>query len=289
MLLKKINSFGIIGGDKRQLEVAKSIARDGYSTVICGFEKMEHLDIQNNSLENAMKCEGIILPLPATKNGRNVNATFSEKDIILDESFAKQIKGKPIFCGMKGKLLDSEINLDSSMMFDYFDREEFTVLNAVPTAEGAIQIAMEQYSGTINGAKCLVTGFGRIGKILAKMLQGMGANVSVSARKKKDIAWIQLLGYTPIDNKDLTVNGSYDLIFNTVPYMVLNARTLAHIAENALVIDLASMPGGTDFACAERLGIHTVHALALPGKVAPKTAGEIIKNTIYNIIEEEDN
>ena len=69
--------------------------------------------------------------------------------------------------------------------------------------------------------------------------------------------------------------------------MIFDAHTLARIAQNAIVIDLASMPGGVDLRSAERLGIKTVHALSLPGKVAPKASGIIIKNAVYNIIREE--
>ena len=68
--------------------------------------------------------------------------------------------------------------------------------------------------------------------------------------------------------------------------MIFDAHTLAKTASNALVIDLASMPGGVDFRAAERLGIKAIHALSLPGKVAPKTSGIIIKNAVYNIIRE---
>lgn len=91
------------------------------------------------------------------------------------------------------------------------------VCNAVPTAEGAIEIAMREYLGTINNSKCLITGYGRIGKVLAKMLQGLGAKVYVSARRKESLAWIKLNGYIPIDNNNLINSGEYDLIFNTVP------------------------------------------------------------------------
>ena len=53
---------------------------------------------------------------------------------------------------------------------------------------------MREFPGTINGARCLVTGFGRIGKVLAVMLRGLGADVTVSARKAQDLAWIELFG-----------------------------------------------------------------------------------------------
>ena len=111
------------------------------------------------------------------------------------------------------------------------------------------------------------------------------SDVTVSARSLKDQAAIRSCGMKAISSEQLT--GHYDLIFNTVPSLILHAQALAKIAADALVIDLASAPGGVDFEAAERLSIPTVHALSLPGKVAPKTSGIIIKNAVYNIIREE--
>ena len=196
------------------------------------------------------------------------------------------MQGKRVYCGMKEKLVKSSKLWNDIFLFDYFDREEFNVLNAVATSEGAVEIAMKEYPGTINGANCLVTGYGRISKVLTNILKGLGAHVSVAARKKQDLAWASLNGCRPVDMRDLSESGQYDIIFNTVPAMILDSHALAHIALDSVVIDLASMPGGVDFDSAKRMGIDAVHALSLPGKVAPKSSGEIIKNTIFNMLEE---
>lgn len=258
---------------------------------MCCFEKLQQLlsDFGGNSTieETSVFNTAIILPLPVTKDGRHLNAPFAEKRIILNDDFAKLFCKKIVFCPMKSALIKTSSIWDEKYIYDFTDREEFSVYNALPTAEGAIELAMKEYAATINGSKCLVAGFGRIGKVLAKMLQGLGARVYVSARKKQDLAWIKIFGYTPVDNSNLQDSGEYDLIFNTVPAMIFNAHVLARVAQNAVVIDLASQPGGVDFDSAQRMGINTVHALSLPGKVAPHTSGEIIKNTILNIIEEE--
>lgn len=146
---------------------------------------------------------------------------------------------------------------------------------------------MKQHPGTINSSNCLVAGYGRIGKILAASLKALGANVTVAARKKSDLAWISASGYKAIDINKLKSDTSLDLVFNTVPSMIFDAHTLKHLCEDSIVIDLASKPGGVDFDAAKRMGIEAIHALSLPGKVAPKRAGEIIKDTIYNMLEED--
>lgn len=283
-----INTFGVIGGDKRQVAMAESIAGDGYTVYTAGMEQASFSPgVQKASLEETVQnSDFLILPLPATVDKKTLNAPFSKEEILLDEKFVRMLEHKKVFCGMLSRLQSTSdlwSRIDAS---DYFEREEFTVKNAVPTSEGAIEIAMREYPGTINGAKCLVAGFGRIGKVLSRMLQGLGAKVTVSARKPQDLAWIELEGYQAVSTNRLGETQGYDIIFNTIPALVFDACTLAHVAGKSLIIDLASTPGGVDWEAAQRQGIRTVQALSLPGKVAPKTAGEIIKTTIYHMIEE---
>ena len=278
--MTNINNFGIIGGDKRQLYCGKSAADDGYGVYICGFEKCDALlGMDISDIETTVrKSDAVILPLPATKDGVTLNAPLSDKMIQLDALF-EIIRNKPVFCGMS-------LPFKKENVFDYSTREEFAVANAVPTSEGAIETAMLEYDGTINNSKCLVAGYGRIGRVLSDMLAGLGADVTVSARSLKDIEFIKARGFHAVSTND--IHGKFDIIFNTVPHMIFNAHILAKTALNALVIDLASMPGGVDFSAAKRLNIKTVHALSLPGKVAPKSSGIIIKNAVYNIIREEN-
>lgn len=290
------NYFCVIGGDLRQLYCAKAISNDGYSVCISCFEECRFsLPFEMLDFKTAIKkSEIVILPLPITKNGTTLNAPFSKNSITLDDSFAKICSGKYVFCGMNENLLSTSSLWNSSMVFDYSKREEFAVMNAVPTSEGAIECAMHEYDGTINGSNCLVIGYGRIGKVLSDMLGGLGAKVSVSARKKSDIAYIQAKGFKALKTNELSFmpqgHTAFDLIFNTVPFMILDSHTLARIApggSDTIIIDLASLPGGVDLEACERMGLKAMRALSLPGRVAPKAAGEIIKNAVYNITEED--
>ena len=80
---------------------------------------------------------------------------------------------------------------DKSNIIDIMKCEELAVLNSISTAEGAIQIAMEETNHTLHDSNILILGFGRIGKVLAKMLNAIGANVYCEARKNEDLAWIK--------------------------------------------------------------------------------------------------
>lgn len=285
----KIDNFAVIGGDKRQIAMAESMSSDGCNVYVVGFEKANFYNkVIKTTLDKAIeKSEYIILPLPVTKDYITLNAPFSESSIPINNELAQKLKSKKVFCAMKSKLVQISEVWNDILLYDYFEREEFTVRNAVPTAEGAIEIAIHEYLGTINGSRCLVAGFGRIGKILAKILKAMGANVTVSARKQEDLAWIESLGYKSVKTSKILQKSKYDIVFNTIPNLIFNAHTLELCAKDTIIIDLASLPGGVDFEAATRLGIKSIQALSLPGKVAPKTAGEIIKLTIYNMIEED--
>lgn len=283
------NSVAIIGGDKRQLFCAKAFADEGLRVTLGGFELLKSVcNIEITSpLEAALCSELIVLPLPPVK-GEKLNAPFSKSDILFDAALVRAMNGKKVFCGMKDKLLNTVNTLNPDLIFDYSTREEFAVMNAVSTAEGAVEIAMHEFEGTINGSRCLVCGYGRIGKVLSRILLTLGADVTVSARKQSDLAWIDLSGYKSVYTSSLISQGQFDIIFNTIPALIFDSKLLSHIAKNSIVIDLASMPGGVDFSAASRLDICTVHALSLPGKSSPKSAGEIIKNTIINMLEEDD-
>lgn len=283
-----IRTFGIIGGDKRQLFLAKAISDSCYDVLLGGFERLEsHGALSLCSIKSAIsESDALIFPLPSIRADGSLNTPFSNENILLDDDDIEIILKKPVFTTMKSRFLKSYPKLCDGEIFDYGARDDFAILNALPTAEGAIECAMREYEGTISSSKCLVTGFGRIGKILAHKLVLLGANVTVSARKPSDLAYVKALGYNAVNTEKLRTVKRFDIVFNTIPKLIFDRELLMNTDTNTLIIDLASLPGGVDFDTAEKLGIYAVRALSLPGKCAPKTAGEIIKTTVFDIIKE---
>lgn len=283
-----IRTFGIIGGDKRQLFLAKSISDSCYDVLLGGFDSLESYG--SLSLCNVKKAisesDALIFPLPSIRTDGSLNTPFSNENILLDGDDIEIILKKPVFTTMKSRFLNAYPRLSDGEIFDYGARDDFAILNALPTAEGAIECAMREYEGTISDSKCLVTGFGRIGKILAHKLVLLGANVTVSARKPSDLAYVKALGYNALNTENLRTVKRFDIVFNTIPRLIFDRELLMNTDTNTLIIDLATLPGGVDFDTAEKLGIYAVRALSLPGKCAPKTAGEIIKTTVFDIIKE---
>lgn len=283
-----IKTFGILGGDKRQLFLADSLVKDGCSVILGGFDNLRSVgSISIADIRTALNySDAIIFPLPSVRSDGSLNTAFANTNIFFDEEELEILKSKPVFASMRDRLIRAYPELKSAKIYDYAARDDFAILNAVPTAEGAIECAMSAYEGTIAGSRSLVVGFGRIGKVLAKLLNALGSKVTVSARKTSDIAFIDALGYKAVNTEVLKEIKDIDLVFNTVPSMIFNEELLKNTDRNTLVIDLASLPGGVDFEAARALRIDAQRALSLPGKCAPKAAGEIIKTTVFRIIEE---
>lgn len=285
MLLNKIS---VIGGDLRLVTLVEMLKKDGIFVYTYGLEKAENnYGIMCNSLEDAIKeAEIIIAPIPLSSNGETINAPFSEKEISVQE-LAEKLQGKTLIAGAIRQELLKQLEEKNVQVIDMLKREELAVLNAISTAEGAIKIAIEETSRTLHRSNILVMGFGRIGKVLSNMLKGMGANVYCEARKNSDLAWIKAYGYVPIHLNNLDEYlGKFDIIINTIPYVVLNETNLNKVKKDCLLIDLASNPGGIDKKEVKKQNLKFVWALSLPGKVAPITSAEYIKDTLYNILKE---
>lgn len=283
-------TFLIAGGDLRQTYLAASLARQ-FRVYTVGFDKGAPLSKDILPLDGLLslkeRVDTIVLPLPASSDGVTVRTPFSGQMLTLDSLPVHLKPGGLVLAGRVDDHLRSLFADVAAEVIDYFDREELAVLNAIPTAEGALQIAMEELPVTIFGLHVLLTGFGRISKALARMLVALGASVTVAARRFDDLAWARIYGCKTLHLPETDSSfGEYDLIINTVPAMLLNERRLALLKKGALVIDLASKPGGVDFDTARRLGVKTIWALSLPGKVAPVSSGEIIADTIRNLLRE---
>ena len=271
-------------GARRIASAAELLFDDGHTVHTWALEGTEEGPVRAPDLGEAALADCVILPLPAAGEGGRLNAPLSQERPPLTQVLDALRPGQVVCAGKVGRELLDQAKERGLRLVDYFTREELAVANAVPTAEGAIQIAMEELPVTIHGARVLVLGFGRLGKLLAHRLNALGARVSVAARKWADLAWAEAYGYgaEQIERLDGYLCG-YDLVVNTVPVRVLDAERLADLRPGCLVIDLASKPGGVDFEAAVRQGVRAIWALSLPGKVAPVTSGKIIRDTIYNI------
>ncbi len=285
-----LRKYTVIGGDLRNIKLAEAILADGNQVNLFGFNNAGFdLKIKENSnLQDAIDDSEIVIgPLPFSNDNETLNTPFNKEKILVNEVLRTMKKNQLFIAGLISDKVAHLAKAYNVYAIDILEREEMAVMNAIPTAEGAIQIAMEELPITLNGSKSMVLGHGRIGKVLSNMLSGLGSDVYVEARKYSDIAWIQAFGQKPVYiNEIKQYIGKMDVVFNTIPHKILDSETMDQISKDCLIIDLASKPGGVDFEKAKELGIKVIWALSLPGKVAPVTASNYIKQTVYNIIEE---
>ena len=291
MILER--KISVVGGDLRSVKLVEMLEKDGYDVSVYG---LENADILNqyasikkcSSIDEVIEENDIIIgSIPFSSNKNEINMLFSNEKLEVEEFFNKITANKVVIAGSISEDYVKKAEASGAKVIDILKREELAVLNAISTAEGTMNIAIQETTRTLHGSNVLVMGFGRVGKVLAKMLDGIGANVYCEARKNVDLAWVKAYGYHPIHLNDLDEHlGKFDIIINTIPFIVLDDKKLDLIKQNCLIIDIASNPGGVDKNAAKAKGIKSIWALSLPGKVAPVTSAEFIKDTIYNIMKE---
>lgn len=285
--------FWVVGGDMRQIHLAQLLAQDGHTVHTYALDQGGHAapDAQPHlSCDGISRADCVILPLPVCSAPGTLSTPLSAQEHAL-APILDLLSPAQVVCGGRFDPDTLKILAECGLTaHDYFDREELTVANAVPTAEGAIQLAMEELPITIHGARVLVIGYGRVGRLTAQRFAALGAKVSVAARAYEQLAWVQALGLGAEHIAHLPdLLCGYDLVINTVPARVLDRNCLVAVRHDALVIDLASKPGGVDMDAAAQLGRRVIWALSLPGKVAPVTAGACIRDTVYNILHQTGN
>lgn len=283
-------SITVVGGDLRIVKLVEMLDADGYDVYTYGLENAEELLSLNGvemcpTLEDAVSHSKVVVgPIPLSSDKKRLTTPFGRNFVELEE-FIEILEGKYLIAGNIG--IKEELDNNNIQFTDLLKREEFSVLNTIATAEGTIQIAMEETQRTVHGTNTLIMGFGRIGKVLAKMLDGIGANVYCEARKDEDISWIKAYGYNPIHLNNLSEHlEKFDIIINTIPFQVLDSEKLDLVKKDAIIIDLASNPGGLDRKAAREKKLKVIWALSLPAKVAPLTSAEFIKETLYHVLKE---
>ncbi|QGT99658.1 Dipicolinate synthase subunit A [Candidatus Syntrophocurvum alkaliphilum] len=281
--------ISVIGGDERELILISELVTMGATVTVTGFPKDRvcHGAFVVDSVNEALKsAEAVILPLPGTNTEGVIRAVFAENQLKLTEQgIANLGPNNLVIIGSAREYLKEWSEKYGFKLLEIIEMDDLAILNSIPTAEGAIQIAMEQTPITIHGSNICVIGFGRVAVTLARSLKALGAEVTAVARNQGQLARAYEMGLKIADYDHLKeITNNSDIIYNTVPAMMLDKSTLKYCNPDAVIIDLAAQPGGTDFEAANSYGLKAILAPGLPGKVAPTTAGKILANVIPRLI-----
>ena len=279
----KENIFLILGGDERSLYLGEYLEKQKLQVCYYAFSDTNCFENLSEAINSA---EYIILPLPFTKDRLTLNAPLFDEKVEIKDICTLLKKGNIVIGGQlpesfKETLTDTEIEF-----YDYFLLDELAIFNAIPTAEGVVEILIKNLPITIHSMKCAILGYGRVGKVLAETLKSLGAEVTIFARKERDKAYAFTKGYKFASFPSLkNTEYKFDALINTVPQKVLGRDEMKNISSDCLFIEIASAPFGIDFQAAKEFAFDVIKANSLPGKVAPKTAGEIIGRSILPILE----
>lgn len=214
--------------------------------------------------------------------GFEYTQSIQEADFVLLPVTSKphmfeELNNKPTFYGMG----------DYKHGWDYMKYESYVLKNAFLTAEGAVTLIEENTNYSLYRAKVLILGYGRIGKALHNILKGYGADITVCSRSSESEADSVFNGAKHIRFDELKANNDADIIINTVPHPVLTKPELSAVKKEAVILDLASFPGGIDTHVADSMGLMVLNGRRMPARYAEKTAGYLIGEAVSDIIEEE--
>ena len=282
----------VIGGDLRQVRVVEELANSAAWVRVYGLDLGRDIPgvYPAMDLETAVTRAGVVVfPISGVSAEGTVRLKDPKDRLQLPDEFLTWLEPKTLI--VVGSLTEhwrKQCLERGLQVLEYAEIDEVAIPNAIPTAEGAVMLAMKNIPVTLHQNSCLILGFGRVAKALARMLLGIGAQVIVAARNPNQRIEAQEWGCKTVELTQLSVVApEVWVVYNTIPAPVLKREILSRLRKEAVVIDLASAPGGTDFSCAEELGIHAELALGLPGRVAPRSAGEILASTIPALIERE--
>lgn len=281
--------YGIIGGDFRNVELTKLLAKGKNIVYTYGLEKeVEKLENEKilicKDIKDLQNVDRIITAMPLTKDEIHINMPLqiSKKGITIDETLPV-IKNKIVFTGNASNNILEKFESYNIDVIDIMKEERFAVLNTIPTVEETIKIIIENMKRVIHNTNCLIMGYGRIGKVLAKKLDALSVNVQCLTTTEIEKVWCKVEGYKQNNFKDIQNNDimlrQYDIIVNTIPKIILKDE-LKQIRKDTLIIDLASKPYGIDRKIVKDEKLNFIEALGLPGKSAPITVAE----NMYEII-----
>lgn len=276
--------FAVFGGDLRQWYVAETLARKGYSVItyaipILSKEKKSDSAL---SLEEAIsRADRLVGPIPLTKDKQTIYSKNVEDDLELS-SFCKLLRyGQILAAGCLSDAICRKCRDKGVSCFDFMKDDSIAIFNSIATAEGAIAEALLRRPENLHGSRCLVLGFGKCGRTLARKLQALSATTTVCARGEAARAVAYTEGFDTINfTKLASAMEQSSYIFNTVPALVCSKDELQSMNKDALLIDIASAPGGVDYRAAKELGKSAYLCLGLPGKYSPKSSADALINAL---------
>lgn len=263
-IIEKDKTIGILVVDGRQTYMAKLLQKKGYQVRVWDLEEGGNLPLE----EKVWDSNVIILPVPVHR----IKEMEQLETCLLVHSDTIELCIGGVFPEHLVKVLEE----NKIAWLDVLKNPDVATKNSIATAEGTLAELSQLMPINIEGSNIIVMGFGKCGKTIAEKLYCMGADVSVVARSEKALSLAHYFGFMDYPMDALIPFSDADAVINTIPARVIGKKEIDQLKSDAVVLDIASAPGGCDFEYCKEKGIPCKLALGLPGIYSPKTSGEIL-------------
>lgn len=270
----------ILGGDERQKHLNDLLIENKIQcTTIFTSQEKEYL------YEYLSAADTVILPLPITKDGENINSDNDELCLNIDEVVNSISPSQTVIGGIITKKIRTIFEDKQIKYFDFYADEGFITYNAFLTAQGTVYLLLENTSEYVVSKKILITGFGRVGKAVSHFMNVMGLDVYVAVRSETQKSEASSYGYRVIDISDIdSTVYLFDFIVNTVPSVIFSNNSIKLIKDDCVYIELASAPFGAEREVFKKHEKKHIFAASLPGKLYPSASAKAIYKSISKYI-----
>lgn len=280
--------YAVIGGDMRQVYLAEALERGGGR--VCHFALCQKLGwgCGLDSLSEVCGAASCLIgPIPFCKNGDALNQSASGQALSIDRFLDDLASGQSFFAGCIPDDFRAQAVEKGVRVFDLMKELQLSIFNTAATAEGAICEAIQRSPLNLHHNSCGVLGYGKCGRTLCSYLKGMHGRVCVFTNSKEECAQAALIADRSENLEEFAVRaGEFDFIFNTIPARIMDREILGKMKKSVVVIDIASAPGGADYEAARELGLNAVLCPGLPGRYAPASSAEAVKEAVERILKE---
>ncbi len=245
-------------------------------TVIGGGSRLEVCaDIVESSVKHCRFDEIILLTVPTSRDRVHLTGTNIPLRSVIDNAEGNSLI---VGYGLPASFVTDAV-IEGLSVFDLCQDEVFLRENAEISAHGTVGNIMTRHKKSVSQMNIGIIGYGRIGKVLSRLLLFLGAQITVFTRREETRLELCGVGIDAKGTEDIKDAIGLDIIINTAPAHLISAPEAALLHERGTeIIDIASADAVPD-------GEGVVRLLSIPDKMYPISAGKIYASAVIRAAE----